>query len=484
MAGDGRRLIIVSNRLPVRLRESAPGEWNVVPSSGGLVTALAPVLRRHGGTWIGWPGKAGASVGALERRLNASAARYRLVPVALSEQEVEKFYGGFANRIVWPLFHDCFHLCNFEPAYWRAYESANLKFARKAAEVAQPGDIIWVHDYQLMGVGAALRRLGIDNEIGFFNHIPFPTPDIFCRLPWRQAILDSLLEYDLIGFQLERDASHFHECLGSLARSPRASFESPQRSYRQRDPRVGHFPISIDFDEFADEASSDSARELSAQLRSGNAGRKILLGIDRLDYSKGLLEKLAAFRRALEKYPELRGRTTLIQHVVPSRENVPEYRALRLRIERDVSAINGAYSERGWIPVHYYYQSLCRADLCAYYRAADVCLVTSQKDGMNLVAKEYCAAQVDDPGVLILSEFTGAAAEIGGDALTVNPFDVEQVSDAIQVAATMELAERSERMSRLRAHVRSHDVYRWVERYLEALIPWAPGAVPFDKVAV
>jgi alpha,alpha-trehalose-phosphate synthase [UDP-forming] len=484
MAGNGHRLIIVSNRLPVRLREGASDEWNVVPSSGGLVTALAPVLRRHGGTWIGWPGRAVDDVGKLERRLNPASAPYRLVPIGLSEQEVERFYGGFANQVVWPLFHDCFHLCNFDPEFWRAYESANLKFARKAAELAKPGDIIWVHDYQLMGVGAALRRLGVDNEIGFFNHIPFPTADIFCRLPWRQAILDSLLEYDLIGFQLGRDEAHFHDCLASLSRSARSSFESPQRRYRQRDPRVGRFPISIDFEEFDAEASSDAAQELAAQLRRANAGRKILLGIDRLDYSKGLLEKLAAFRRALEKYPRLRGRATLIQHVVPSREHLPEYRALRLRIERAVSAINGAFSEPGWIPVHYYYQSLSRADLCAYYRAADLCLVTSQKDGMNLVAKEYCAAQVDDPGVLILSEFTGAAAEIGDDALRVNPFDTEAVSDAIYAGAAMSLVERAERMRRLRAHIRSHDVYRWVESYLAELAPPESRAVSLDKVAV
>jgi alpha,alpha-trehalose-phosphate synthase [UDP-forming] len=484
MAGNGHRLIIVSNRLPVRLRESARGAWEIVPSAGGLVTALTPILRKRGGTWIGWPGSPVDELDSLERRLNDSQIPYRLVPIGLSEEEAARFYGGFANQIVWPLFHDCFHLCNFDPAFWRAYEAANLKFARKAAELAEPGDIIWVHDYQLMGVGAALRRLGIDNQIGFFNHIPFPTPDIFCRLPWREAILDSLLEYDLIGFQLSRDEAHFHDCLASLSRSPALSIESPQCGYRQRDPRVGHFPISIDFDEFAGGASSKDADELAGQLRQDNAGRKILLGIDRLDYSKGLLDKLAAFRLALERYPELRGCTTLIQHVVPSREDVPEYRALRLRIERAVSAINGAFSERGWIPVHYYFQSLGRADLCAYYRAADLCLVTSQKDGMNLVAKEYCAAQVADPGVLVLSEFTGAAAEIGEHALLVNPFDVEQVSDAIYEGVTMDLSERSERMRHLRSHIRSHDVYRWVDSYLSALTPSSNEVVHLGQVAV
>ncbi len=479
------RLIVISNRLPVRLKRSSARSWNVIPSSGGLVTAIGPVLRQRGGVWIGWAGTTGGSPGSIETTLDEACAdwRYSLSPVFLDDGEIKDFYRGFANEVVWPLFHDCFNLCNFDPRYWEAYTRANGKFARRAAEIARPGDVIWVHDYQLMDVGRQLRELGVSNKVGFFNHIPFPTPDIFRRLPWRERILDSLLEYDLIGFQLERDEAHFFECRADMLGAQRLPGRSARRAEPSSNLKVGHFPISIDFHEFADLAASDAVGSLARQLRIENRDRKILLGVDRLDYSKGLLEKLAGFRYALQKYPELRGKATLVQYVVPSREKVAEYGALRLRIERAVGEINGEFSEPGWIPVHYYFQSLPRNELCAYYRAADMCLITSVKDGMNLIAKEYCAAQVVDPGVLILSEFTGSAAELGADALRVNPCDVEGLSDAIHRGYRMSSDERAARMRSLRKRIRVHDVHHWVDCYLSELSP-PPAESGAELIAV
>jgi alpha,alpha-trehalose-phosphate synthase [UDP-forming] len=473
MAGDAGRLIVVSNRLPVRLRKAPSGRWEAIASDGGLVTALTPVLERRGGVWVGWPGTALRKTAPLTACLEAKCEswRYRLAPVFLDESEVRQFYHGFANEVLWPLFHDCFTWCNFDPRYWEAYQKANLKFARTAAKIVRPGDIIWVHDYQLMDVGRELRRLRIGNKIGFFNHIPFPTPDIFCRLPWRKRIFESLLDYDLLGFQLERDERHFFDCVRHMMESGQLGRRPMHKAEKQGRPRVGHFPISIDFVSFAARAAGKGASALVDRLIRENQGRQIVLGIDRLDYSKGLLAKLAGFRYALEKYPSLRGRITLVQYVVPSREKVSEYRTLRLRLERAVSEINGAFSEPGWIPVQYYFQSLDRQKLCAYYRASDMCLITSLKDGMNLIAKEFCAAQIDERGALILSEFAGSASELGEGALTINPLDVEAVCDAIYRAFTMSPAERAMRMRRLRKLIQKHDVHYWVDSYLCALAP-------------
>lgn len=464
----GKRLIVVSNRLPVQIQNGPGRRWQAKESDGGLVSALVPVLSRRGGIWIGWPGtasRAGAAVRAALENTTRNRA-YRLVPVSLTAAEVRDFYRGFSNQIVWPLFHDCLNLCNFAPRFWQAYKSANRKFAESIAEIVEPEDLIWVHDYQLMHVAAELRRLGVRNKTGFFNHIPFPTPDVFRRIPWRSEIAGALSEYDLLGFQVPRDEQHFRGCLDEMGSARAGTSRAANLDDR---PRSGSFPISIDFEEFENQAASTAVRDRVRQLEGDYPNRQILLGVDRLDYSKGLLEKLAGLKLALERFPELRGRIVLLQYVVPSREKVSEYRNLRLRIERKVGEINGAFSEPGWIPVHYYFQGLDREELCAHYRWADTCLVTSIKDGMNLVAKEYCAAQVGEPGVLVLSEFAGAAGSLKDHALIVNPFDVSGVSDAIRDAFAMPRPERRRRMKVMRAHIREHDVHAWVDRYMAEL---------------
>lgn len=483
---ESEKLIVVSNRLPVSICKTESGQWEATPSAGGLATALDPALRHRGGTWVGWPGIATSDTGNFESCLNECSGKlgYELVPVALSDTEVDNFYNGFSNEVIWPLFHDLFLLCNFDPAYWDAYKTANRKFADCVTELAKPGDLIWVHDYHLIGIAAELRAKGVDNRVGFFNHIPFPMPDIFFRLPWRDSILRALLHFDLVGFQTASDCDNFAQCVQIAMHNPgspedlRTTYSGPLQpdqinewiSARSKETRMCEFPISIDYKSFNEIASGSGASRMSAELRHKYGERKIVLGVDRLDYSKGLPNKLAAFRHALKKYPELRGKVTLVQYVIPSREDVPEYQNLRLKIERKISEINGTMSELGWIPIHYRYGFLNREQLCGYYRTADVCLITSLKDGMNLIAKEYCAAQVEDPGVLIISEFAGAAAELQPHALVVNPYDVEQVAEAIFSACTMDEDQRAEQMRAMQQHISSHDVFQWVDSYVEAML--------------
>jgi len=448
------------------------GQWQVQPSPGGLVTALGPILSERGGLWIGWPGM-------LEKvdldKLLASASRdfgYVLEPVSLTKEEMNQYYFGFSNEIIWPLFHDLQTRCNFNPAYWKTYQAVNHKFAEVIAENARMEDYIWVHDYQLMLVAKELRSMGVENKVGFFLHTPFPALDIFMKLPWRMQILSALLEYDVVGFQTRRDRNNFVYCIETMlkglhvdARKQVSTIMTPKREIR-----IGSFPISIDFKDFARRAASADVTQAAKQLREAIPNQQIVLSVDRLDYSKGIPEKLHAFRNALERFSDLRGKITLVQIAVPSREDILQYRALKTEIEGLISEINGRFSRSGWTPVHYMFRSLERTELLAYYRAADIALITSLKDGMNLVAKEYCAANVDKSGVLILSEFAGAAIQVRRDALLVNPYDIEGVADAIYQAYGMNIDERRWRMQRLRKSVARRDVFWWVNSFLQAAV--------------
>ena len=475
------RLIVVSNRLPVVL-ESDGGRWRAKPGSGGLVTALLPVLRDRGGMWIGWPGTSDEHAG-LDEALAAVAhdAGYALRAVPLNHDEVEKFYQGFANEIIWPLFHDLHSLCNFDPAYWHTYTEVNHRYARIVAENTRPGDFIWVHDYHLMSVAAELRRLGHASRLAFFLHIPFPSLDIFLKLPWRFHILRALLEYDLVGFQTLRDRRNFVQCVRALFDDVAVHGKGQVLTLRANghELRIGSFPISIDYQAFARHAADPEVTALAATLRDALPNRQLILGVDRLDYTKGIPHRLEAFRNALTYYPDLHERVTLIQVVVPSREDIPQYHELKTDIERLVGEINGQFTRPGgWVPVHYVFRSLRRADLLAYYRAAQIALVTPLKDGMNLVAKEYCACSIEEECVLILSEFAGAAAQMQKGALLVNPYDIEGVADAIVRAFHMPAEERRARMRRLRRGVREQDIFWWVDSFLRAAIAKDLSAFP------
>ena len=468
------RLIIVSNRLPVVLNKEKNGRWTAVPGSGGLVTALAPVLRNRGGLWIGWPGTVGISNQKVRKVLEGATgdSGFSLRAVTLTAEERDKYYFGFANEIVWPLFHDFVSRCNFDPSYWYSYQKVNKKFAKTIKRNLAGGDYVWVHDYHLMNVAGSLRELGVEDHIGFFLHIPFPPLDIFLKLPWRFRILEALLSYDLIGFQTVRDRSNFVRCVRALIRNVAVQGRGSvlNMAFRNRQVRVGAFPISIDFREFASLAASKEVADGAWYIHENLPERHIILGIDRLDYTKGIPERLEAFRTALIRYRQLKGRVVLVQIVVPSRRTIPEYEDLKVEIERLVSEINGQFTRSGWVPIHYIFRSLNRTELVSYYRTAESALVTPLKDGMNLIAKEYCASSLEENCVLILSEFAGAAAQFQKGALLVNPHDKEGVADAIFRAFKMTQDEKQRRMKKLRASLVRHDIYWWVDSFLHAAI--------------
>lgn len=464
------RLVNVSNRLPVQIRKHA-GSLRVVHSSGGLATALDSLWGDQPGVWIGWPGQADSRH---VQSLLADAWKDRpqsMHAVMLSDEEVAKFYAGFANEIVWPLFHDLQSQCNFDPEYWETYQRVNHKFARAIVSTAQEEDCIWVHDYHLMLVAKHLRQMGCEACVGFFQHIPFPSPDIFEKLPWREQILRALLEFDVVGLQTERDRKNFLNCLRRLLPEARVEPGVSRSSvvFQGRRTLVGAFPISIDFDAFAGTAVKPTVASRSAAIRSDLGERIIVLGVDRLDYTKGIPERLEAFRVLLRRFPDLRRRITLVQVVVPSRSDIPKYKDLRLEIERLVSQINGEFTRTGWVPIHYMHRSLRRDELVAHYRAADIALITPLKDGMNLVAKEFCASQVDERGVLIVSEFAGAAQELSCGAILVNPYDFVGMAEAIFQACEMDSEEKRRRMRLLRETVQRNDLGSWARSFLDAV---------------
>jgi trehalose 6-phosphate synthase len=471
--GSAKRLIVVSNRLPYVLENSNRGAWTLTPGSGGLVSALLPVLRDRGGIWIGWSGTSEPVPGIAEIFRGASReAGYMLKPVDLSADEVENYYHGYSNESIWPLFHDLQSRCNFEPEYWRNYVKVNRKFADAVLSEAGQDDFIWIHDYQLMDVAHHLREAGCSADLAFFLHIPFPAPDIFMKLPERHAVLRSLLAHDLVGFQTQRDRRNFIQCIRVLARNIKVRSEGHLHvvTMEDREMRVGSFPIGIDARAMAERATAPRIEAQLGEIRTRFGDRQIVLGLDRLDYTKGIPHRLRAFGDLLERFPEVRRRIHLFQVVVPSRVGIAEYDELKMEIERLVGMINGRYSELGWVPIHYFFRSLTPTELLAFYRAATIALITPLKDGMNLVAKEFCACSLEEDSVLILSQFAGAAAQLGAAALVVNPYDVEQTADAIYNAFRMLPGERRYRMRRLRRNIRTQDVFWWVDSFMRAAI--------------
>ncbi len=464
-------IVFVSNRLPVVIEQSESG-WSVHRGSGGLVTALDPLLRRAGGTWLGWPGAPGLEPEKIENLLSdfSRSQGYRIAAVPLAEEEYIQFYEGFCNQIIWPLFHDLQSLCNFQPEFWQYALQVEQKFALAVESHTEPEDLIWVHDYQLMGLGKILADRGLQNKLAFFLHIPFPPPDIFCKLPWRRQVLKALLCYDVIGLQTTRDLDNFTQCVRRLLPDVQGR-HTPRQANMKLDGHsamIGVFPIGIDYEEFADGAAQPEIVRQAAELRKNFPGRQIILGVDRLDYTKGVLYRLRAMARALERYPDLRQQVTFFQVVVPSRENVPQYQTLKTDIEQSVAQINGKYTEPGWIPIHHVFRHVGRKELLAWYRVADVAMVTSLKDGMNLVAKEYCACQIDGNGVLVLSEFAGAAEQLGRWAVLINPYDTDGVAEAIKLAVMMTPSERRPAMEKLRLNIREQNVYWWLSEFLMA----------------
>lgn len=461
------RLVVASNRLPVVARRDGDA-WTLSGAPGGLVTALRQALAERQGVWVGWPGVVGDIDIGGELEAEGRVGGYRLRGVALSAEEHDLFYHGFCNEVIWPLFHDMPNLCRFDPAYFDAYVSVNAKYARAIGKVAEPGDFVWIHDYQLIDAGRQVREAGASNRLGFFLHIPFPARDLFLKLPWRAHLVRSLLAYDVLGFQTEHDLSNFVESLSALVPDVQFDREGARvRLEHQGRPVVaGAYPIGIDYARVRDRADSPEVLERAARVKARVPDRRFLLGVDRLDHSKGIPQRIRAFQRALETYPELCEKVTYIQVVSPSREDIPQYVKLREEIEGLVGEVNGAHYTWGWVPIHYLSRRIDYLDVLAWYRTADVAYITPLRDGMNLVAKEYVASRTDGDGVLILSEFAGAAEELGPHALLVNPFNVDAMARAVQRALTMPAGERRQRMAAMQEVIRTASVDRWVEAFL------------------
>ncbi len=448
-----QRTVVAANRLPV---QAGPSGWEVSP--GGLVTALRPIVREGHGAWIGWTGTADDEIDPF------TIDDIDMVPVPISSREVDQYYSGFSNKTLWPLFHDAIRIPDYHRRWWRSYETVNQRFADAVVDATRPGDLVWVQDYHLMLVPELVRKeLGPSVSVNFFLHIPFPPVEVYARLPWRRELIGGLLGADVLGFQTERGASNFIEAAVEFAGAVVVPYGV---SVDGRETRVLAAPISIDsaaYDEVsASEQTSDRVAALRRELGDPEA---IFLGVDRLDYTKGIDVRLRAFETMLQRNPELAKTSQFIQIAVPSRQSIDDYADMRTEIEQIAGRVNGAHGGLHRMPVHYIYASLPREDLVAYYRAADVMCVTPLADGMNLVAKEFVASRVDEDGVLLLSEFAGAANELT-DAVLVNPYDLDGVARAMTEALAMPAEERAARMRRMRERVLTHDVHAWARMAL------------------
>ena len=455
-----RRPILVSNRLPVTIGvDAASGEQTLNHSAGGLVTGLRPLHESSGGLWVGYPGADPSD--EVRRELK----QRNLVPVDLDPQDYSDYYDGYSNDAIWPLFHYFTEFGSFVPEQFEAYERVNQRFADVVCELVEPDDAVWVHDYHLMLLPRMLRERGLNVRIGFFLHIPFPADETFRILPQRVDILRGLLGADLIGM-------HTYDYTYNYLRSVRRilGIESQGSAIRMRDHnvRVEAHPLGIDAEEFREKAHSDQAELFLTQLKRTIGDRQVILGVDRLDYTKGLQLKLQAFERLLERSPRWAKRVLFMQLAVPTRAGIHTYQDLKGEVERRVSEINGIHGTPLMSPINYLYQTVTQEELCALYRLADVCFVSPVRDGLNLVAKEYVVCRDDGGGTLVISEFAGAVSELG-EALRVNPWDIEGTADQLERALEMSLGERNEHMMPMHSRVVQNDVHRWVRDFMSSL---------------
>src|SRR5262245_11176648 len=460
------RLIVVSNRLPLTMRRTAD-RWVDEHSPGGLATALGPTIARLGGQWIGWPGESGEGKDEARRQaLERWEKHHGLIAVDLPAALSQRFYQGYSNQTLWPLFHHFPSSLVYDPEGWEAYVEANRRFRDVILDRWRPGDLVWIHDYHLMLLPEMLRESVPEATIGFFLHIPFPSSDVFRVLPRREELLRGLLGADCIAFQTHAYLQHFR---ASILRILGVPSQMDRVRADDRFVRLEAQPIGIVPHDFTGPLERDPAvRRSLLELRRRFAGRQILLAVDRLDYTKGIPERLRTYRRLLERSPYWRGRVVLVQIAVPSRERIPLYAQLRRQVNELVGEINGALGTPDWTPVVYIRRAITRSELVALYAAAHVGWVTPLLDGMNLVAKEYVTCQAAGEGVLLLSEFAGAAAEMG-EAFIVNPYDEERTWQALERALNMTRDERRERMAALRKRVLRNDALAWSERFLSSL---------------
>lgn len=465
-------LVVLSNRLPYNVNQLAAGERSR-RNVGGLVNALEPILAKTRGKWIGWDGRILPNVAAVVAELR-SPREYTpetgvtYVGVPLSEREVARYYHGYCNRVLWPLFHDFVGKIVFGASDYELYERVNRRFAEVALASAGPFGRIWVHDFHLLLVPGHLRDLGFRGRVDFFLHTPFPPSEVFRALPEREKLLTSMLRADTIGFHIDRYRDNFLATAKSLDLAHPVPHESGYILAHERGTTTAVVaPVGVDLDSFESLAQDPAVRAKAARIRAAHGNRPIIFAADRLDYTKGIRERMTAIERLLTDSPESAGAFDLIQVVVPSRHQVEEYRQLKREIDREVGRINGEHGDSGWMPIHYRYRALERDDLVAHYVAADICLVTPLRDGLNLIAAEFAASRADDNGVLICSEFAGVAELLPG-AILVNPYDSGAVARALIDALSMPQVVRAARKRRIREAVQALSASAWADRCLQA----------------
>lgn len=459
------RLILVSNRLPVTIEKRKAG-LHVSKSVGGLATGLDSFYKSYDSLWIGWPGVTLERIKGSDREeLSAKLAAEKCVPVLLSQRDLERYYFGFSNNTIWPLFHYFLDHVEYEEEMWESYRHANRRFSDVILEHARPDDTIWIHDYQLMLVPQMVRQEMPDVKIGFFLHIPFPSYEVFRLLPWRKELLNGLLGADLIGFHTYDYVRHF---LSSISRLLGHEIAFGQFSVGTRIVRVDAFPMGIDYQRYAGAVDLPKVKRTMDNIRRRVGDQRLILSIDRLDYTKGIPHRLEAFDLFLERNPEYLEKVTMIMVAVPSRTNVETYRQLKRQVDELVGKIEGRHGSLGWMPLWYLYRSLPFETLVALYHLAEVALITPVRDGMNLIAKEYIATKTDGKGVLILSEMAGASLELG-EALIVNPNDSEEIIDALKEALSMPEEEQKERNQRMKRRLERYNVVRWAGDFMDRL---------------
>jgi trehalose 6-phosphate synthase/phosphatase len=460
------RLLIVSNRLPISV-EKRRGRLRFEPSVGGLVTALGAFYKSRPSVWIGWPGIELEKVEAEEQgEIEARLASENCYPVFLSQSDIEDYYQGFCNKTIWPLFHYFPEYAVYSADSWQAYQRVNQVFAQAVASAAQPGDIIWVHDYHLMLLPKLIRDKLPEVTVGFFLHIPFPSFEIFRLLPWRRQLLEGLMGAELVGFHTYDYVQHFLNSVHSLL-----GYESfmGQVTAADRITKADVFPLGIDYQHFYSTARSSAVRSQAGQFRERLGNRKIVLSIDRLDYTKGIPQRLEAFDLFLEKHPEHREKLVLVMVVVPSRTKVEQYAQLKKQVDELVGEINGSYGSIGWTPIWYLYRSLPFDSLVALYNIADIALITPLRDGMNLIAKEYIASKTDGRGVLIISETAGVARELG-EAIVINVNNPEEMVQALEEALAMPKKEQKERNQIMQQRLQRYHVGQWADEFIDRLL--------------
>ncbi|NJO37626.1 MAG: alpha,alpha-trehalose-phosphate synthase (UDP-forming) [Rhizobiales bacterium] len=457
------RLIVVSNRV-------TPLSGAKAAAAGGLAVGLLATLRETGGIWFGWSGETPEQATTLPKVFRSGNVTY--ITLDLAERDFDDYYGGFANRTLWPLFHYRLDLSSFDRDWYNGYRRVNRLFAEQLFPYVRDDDLIWIHDYHLIPMAEELRRLGLKAKIGFFLHIPFPAWEVYVTLPWHEQLMRALCMHDLLGFQTENESSEFPRL--SLPEGIGYALDNGMAQVGDHRLKARTYPIGIDVDDFAEMATSVEARRSSERLSRSLLGRNLIIGVDRLDYTKGIVERLRAYETLLQDYPNQRGQVTFVQISQPSRQDVPEYLELRHQVEAASGRINGRFNEYDWMPLRYINRGFTRRTLSGFFRLSRVGLVTPLRDGMNLVAKEYVAAQDGkDPGMLVLSRFAGAARELDA-ALIVNPFDVEAMAEAMHQGLIMPLEERRARWTQMMEVLRRNDISAWHQRFVAALRPREP----------